>query len=182
MTTKQSTFQRLPMMLATGVLSTGLLLSGCSNNDSVETEVAMDETADVTSQDSVTTDQTTAISTTDNKNDAEQQTITPDDNETTTDTAAVSDVINPAADDDKQPSLVKNPTQAGTPEDTVKQALDTLYYGDVKQAASYYKVIWQISLMSLPRLNMLSSRQSKALALRILNTIAIKPVPLSQVS
>lgn len=77
MTTKQSTFQRLPMMLATGVLSTGLLLSGCSNNDSVETEVAMDETADVTSQDSVTTDQTTAISTTDNKNDAEQQTITP---------------------------------------------------------------------------------------------------------
>jgi hypothetical protein len=140
MTTKQSTFQRLPMMLATGVLSTGLLLTGCSNNDSVETEVAMDETADVTSQDSVTTDQTTAISTTDNKNDAEQQTITPDDNETTTDTAAVSDVINPAADDDKQPSLVKNPTQAGTPEDTVKQALDTLYYGDVKQAASYYKV------------------------------------------
>jgi len=141
MTTKQSTFQRLPMMLATGVLSTGLLLSGCNNNDSVETEVAIDETADITSQDSETTDQTTAINADDNnKNAAEQQTITPDDNETMTDTAAVSDVINPAAADDKQPSLVKNPTQAGTPEDTVKQALDTLYYGDVKQAASYYKV------------------------------------------
>lgn len=37
-------------------------------------------------------------------------------------------------------SLVTNPTAPGTPEDTVKQALDTLYYGDAKQAAQYYQV------------------------------------------
>ena len=36
--------------------------------------------------------------------------------------------------------MVTNPTQDGTPEDTVKQALDSLYYGDAKQAATYYKV------------------------------------------
>ena len=39
-----------------------------------------------------------------------------------------------------QPSLVTNPTEAGTPEDTVKQALDTLYYGEVKDAVNYYRV------------------------------------------
>ncbi len=37
-------------------------------------------------------------------------------------------------------SLVTNPTQAGTPEDAVKRALDALYYGDAKDAVTYYKV------------------------------------------
>ena len=36
--------------------------------------------------------------------------------------------------------MVTNPTQAGTPEDTVKKALDSLYYGDAKKSASYYEV------------------------------------------
>ncbi|WP_240365411.1 hypothetical protein [Psychrobacter sp. KH172YL61] len=40
MTTKQPLFQRLPLLLATGVLGTGLLLSGCSNNESAVTETA----------------------------------------------------------------------------------------------------------------------------------------------
>ena len=37
-------------------------------------------------------------------------------------------------------SLVTNPTESGTPEDTVKKALNSLYYGDVKEAAGYYQV------------------------------------------
>jgi hypothetical protein len=35
---------------------------------------------------------------------------------------------------------VTNPTEAGTPEDTVKKALNSLYYGDVKDAVGYYQV------------------------------------------
>lgn len=146
MTAKQLTIQRLPMVLAAGVLSAGLLLNGCSNNDSAETPVDTDDSAAVvTTQDSETTDQTIAVSADDANQDAtEQEAVAPDvnveDNAKVTDTAAVSDVINPAEAADKQPSLVTNPTRAGTPEDTVKRALDTLYYGDVKQAATYYKV------------------------------------------
>ena len=55
-------------------------------------------------------------------------------------TAIDSDDINPVTSATKQKSLVTNPTEAGTPEDTVKQALDSLYYGEVKEAAKYYKV------------------------------------------
>ncbi len=40
----------------------------------------------------------------------------------------------------ESPSLVTNTTEAGTPEDTVKQALDSLYYGDAKDAVDYYQV------------------------------------------
>lgn len=126
MNAKPLTPQRLPMLIATSVLTTGLLLSGCSNNDSSETVV--------------NTEDTTALSVDEaNKKATAPEAVSADD-KVTTNTATVSDVINPAAAADKQPSLVTNPTQAGTPEDTVKQALDTLYYGDVKQAANYYKV------------------------------------------
>ena len=55
-------------------------------------------------------------------------------------TAIDSDDINPVTSATKQKSLVTNTTQAGTPEDTVKQALDSLYYGEVKEAVKYYKV------------------------------------------
>ena len=128
MKNKPLTWQRLPMILATGVLSTGLLLSGCSNNDA-DTENAAVETSDTNAA---------AQTTTADSNDAtaDAQTVTNAENET----ATASNTINPAATADQQPSLLTNPTQAGTPEDTVKQALDSLYYGDVKKAAGYYQV------------------------------------------
>ncbi|ERL56831.1 hypothetical protein M917_0461 [Psychrobacter aquaticus CMS 56] len=120
------------MIFATGVLSTGLLLSGCSNNDvdTADTENA----AAVENSDENASTQTAAVDT--NNSTADAQTIANAKDETTT----ANNAINPAATPDKQPSLVTNPTQAGTPEDTVKQALDSLYYGDVKKAAGYYKV------------------------------------------
>ncbi|WP_298809105.1 hypothetical protein [uncultured Psychrobacter sp.] len=138
MTTKQPIFQRLPILLATGVLSTGLLISGCSNNESAETATDNEDVAaTVDTSEDVTLD-----------NDTTDQAITDDSASETgeiTDsaenkTAIDSDNINPVTDATKQKSLVTNPTQAGTPEDTVKQALNSLYYGEVKDAASYYQV------------------------------------------
>jgi hypothetical protein len=138
MTTKQPIFQRLPILLATGVLSTGLLISGCSNNESAETAIDnKDVAATVDTSEDVTLD-----------NDTTDQAITDDSASETGEiidsaedkTAIVSDNINPVTEAAEQKSLVTNPTQAGTPEDTVKQALNSLYYGDVKDAASYYQV------------------------------------------
>ncbi|WP_227681308.1 MULTISPECIES: hypothetical protein [Psychrobacter] len=102
--TKQLIIPRLPILFATGLLSTGLLLSGCSNDVDTEETVHKVEVAD---SHSATDDEKTADS---NKEATQQK------------------------------SLVTNPTEAGTPEDTVKKALDSLYYGDVKQAAGYYEV------------------------------------------
>lgn len=139
MTTKSSalpsTFLCLPSILTVGILSTALLLSGCSNNDKGNTETAVSNNKDAT-----------AVAQT-SENDASQVELTG----TTTDskqavdsakeeTTIASDNINPVTTAAKQKSLVTNPTQDGTPEDTVKQALDSLYYGDAKQAATYYKV------------------------------------------
>ena len=138
MTTKQPIFQRFPILLATGVLSTGLLISGCSNNESAETAIdnedvaaTVDTSEDVT-LDSDTTDQTM---TDDSASEASKITDSAEDK-----TAINNDNINPVTEATEQKSLVTNPTQAGTPEDTVKQALNSLYYGDVKDAASYYQV------------------------------------------
>ena len=139
MTTKSSalpsTLLCLPSILTVGILSTALLLSGCSNNDKGNTETAVSNNKDAT-----------AVAQT-SENDASQVELTG----TTTDskqavdsakeeTTIASDNINPVTTAAKQKSLVTNPTQDGTPEDTVKQALDSLYYGDAKQAATYYKV------------------------------------------
>ena len=139
MTTKSSalpsTLLCLPSILTVGILSTALLLSGCSNNDKGNTETAVSNNKDAT-----------AVAQT-SENDASQVELTG----TTTDskqavdsakeeTTIASDNINPVTTAAKQKSLVSNPTQDGTPEDTVKQALDSLYYGDAKQAATYYKV------------------------------------------
>ena len=138
MTTKQPIFQRLPILLATGVLSTGLLIGGCSNNESAETATDNEDVAaTVDTSEDVTLD-----------NDTTDQAITDDSASETGEiidsaedkTAIVSDNINPVTEAAEQKSLVTNPTQAGTPEDTVKQALNSLYYGDVKDAASYYQV------------------------------------------
>lgn len=134
MTTKQATLLRLPTILTAGFLSTGLLLSACSNNDkttsSAEDTAAVSEGSSDKSIDAEndTTNQTLAV-------ESEQVADSGKD-----ETAIDSDDINPVTSATKQKSLVTNATQTGTPEDTVKQALDSLYYGDVKEAANYYKV------------------------------------------
>ena len=138
MTTKQPIFQRLPILLATGVLSTGLLISGCSNNESAETAT---DNEDVAATVDTSEDVSLDNDTTDQAEIAESASETGEITDGTEDKTAIdSDNINPVTDATKQKSLVTNPTQAGTPEDTVKQALNSLYYGDVKDAASYYQV------------------------------------------
>lgn len=117
MKAKQLMLQRLPILLAVGVMSTGLLLSGCSNS----TDSSNDSKTDSVKIDSVKTEK-----------------VTTDSPASTTET--VSKTINPTAAAAKQPSLLTNPTEASTAEDTVKLALDTLYYGDVEKAVTYYKV------------------------------------------
>lgn len=126
---------KLPPLLMASLLSTGLLLSGCSSNDVDEVST------EGNSADTVANKQKADSATDSSSNSTEESVAAPNSapSDATTD-QAVSDVTNPALATGEQPSLVNNPTEAGTPEDTVKQALNTLYYGDVKQAATYYKV------------------------------------------
>ena len=140
MITKRVTLLRLPTILTASVLSTGLLLSACSDND---------KTAN-SAEDMATIAKGSADESIDAENSAANQTSAVDANSTVDskqmtdnskdETAIDSDNINPVTSATKQKSLVTNPTEAGTPEDTVKQALDSLYYGEVKEAAKYYKV------------------------------------------
>ncbi|MGP9690791.1 hypothetical protein ACT3S4_03070 [Psychrobacter sp. AOP30-A2-5] len=140
MTTKRVTLLRLPTILTAGVLSTGLLLSACSDNDktanSAEDTAAIAEGSSDKSIDAENSaaNQTSAMDTNSTVG-SEQMTDNSKD-----ETAIDSDDINPVTSATKQKSLVTNPTQAGTPEHTVKQALDSLYYGEVKEAVKYYKV------------------------------------------
>lgn len=138
MTAKQPIFQRLPILLATGVLSTGLLISGCNNNESAETATDNDDvaaTVDTSEDVALDNDTTDQAMTDDSASETGEITDSAEDK-----TAIDNDNINPVTNATEQKSLVTNPTQAGTPEDTVKQALNSLYYGDVKDAASYYQV------------------------------------------
>ncbi|WP_026037358.1 hypothetical protein [Psychrobacter sp. PAMC 21119] len=137
MTVEYSTLRRLPMLLTAGVLSTGLLISGCSNNDNVEADSAntASDTAAVAENPEVDAANQTADVDAHNPVASEQMTDSAKD-----ETAIDSDNINPITASSKQKSLVTNPTEAGTPEDTVKQALNSLYYGDVKEAVGYYQV------------------------------------------
>lgn len=126
---------KLLSLLMASLLSTGLLLSGCSSNDVDEVST------EGNSADTVANKQKADSATNSSSNSTEESVAAPKSasSDATTD-QAVSDITNPALATGEQPSLVNNPTEAGTPEDTVKQALNTLYYGDVKQAATYYKV------------------------------------------
>jgi len=144
MTTKQSTLKsillRLPTLLTVGVLSTGLLLSGCSNNDNAATETAANDTEDnaaivETFEDGEDGEDDAELTNANNAIESEQIA-----NSAKEKTAIDSDNVNPVTSSATQKSLVTNPTEAGTPEDAVKQALDSLYEGDIEQAASYYKV------------------------------------------
>ncbi len=140
MRTKKLKLACSPSLLTAVLLSTSLLLNGCSSNDDVNEVSANDSARSVDNSAAVAENQTTANTTESSSNDLIEQEIDSADDTANTSTEAISDVTNPALATGEQPSLVNNPTQAGTPEDTVKQAFDTLYYGDVKKAATYYKV------------------------------------------
>ena len=137
-TALSAALSRLPSLLTVGILSTGLLLSGCNNNDKGNTETAVNNNEDTTAitetSNDTMTDEAKSVGMDNMSADAQVTDSTQDK------TIITSDNINPVTADSKQKSLVKNPTQNGTPEDTVKKALDSLYYGDAKQAATYYKV------------------------------------------
>lgn len=137
MTIKRFRLQRLPTICAAGLLSTGLLLSGCSNNDNVEAD---NTNAATTSDDAATVAATPEAATSENS--AVQTEATTNSTESETNTTGTTSP--PSATDQtassQQKSLVTNPTQAGTPEDTIKQAMNSLYQGDVKKSAGYYKV------------------------------------------
>ncbi|HSP84835.1 MAG TPA: hypothetical protein VLN09_03690 [Psychrobacter sp.] len=135
MTTQQLTAQRLPMIFATGLLSAGLLISGCSDNNKVETQPADEITDSSSAVDTVKSTDAVKANADVNKTDSIANS-----NTATTDSDIVSHDISPIAAAVKEPSILTNRTQSGTPENTVKLALDTLYYGDVKKAATYYKV------------------------------------------
>ena len=139
MTTKSSalpsTLLCLPSILTVGILSTALLLSGCSNNDKGDTETAVSNNKDATAVAQTSENDASQVELTGTTTDSKQAV-----DSTKNETTIANDNINPVTTAAKQKSLVSNPTQDGTPEDTVKQALDSLYYGDAKQAATYYKV------------------------------------------
>ena len=139
MTTKSSalpsTLLCLPSILTVGILSTALLLSGCSNNDKGDTETAVSNNKDATAVAQTSENDASQVELTGTTTDSKQAVDSAKD-----ETTIASDNISPVTTAAKQKSLVSNPTQDGTPEDTVKQALDSLYYGDAKQAATYYKV------------------------------------------
>ncbi len=117
-------------LLVSSLLAASLLLSGCSNNDSVETATPEDTTESASVENISAPVEEAVVANTDDK----------------TQNAAASETSMPSADSStptlatNQPSIVTNPTESGTPEDTVKQALNTLYYGDVKDAVGYYRV------------------------------------------
>lgn len=148
MTTHPLRFKRVPLMLATALVSSGLLLAGCSNDDTVAADTEVAEPA-VTETDNAAAgtdaDESALADDVDKAVDPNATTV----NDTQADEAVapepqvVDKTISPIAAAVKERSLVTNPTKKGTPEDTVKLALDTLYYGDVDKAATYYQVDMQ---------------------------------------
>nr|MBP6496950.1 hypothetical protein [Psychrobacter sp.] len=117
----------------------------CSDNDNVENSSADKTTDNQSAVDTAKSTDDVEANADGNKTDsiANSDTATNNtatNNTATTDNDIVSHDISPIAAAVKEPSILTNRTQAGTPENTVKLALDTLYYGDVRKAASYYKV------------------------------------------
>ena len=134
----RSNILRLPALLTVGVLSTALLLSGCSDRDNVEADTVTNAS---NSEDAVNAAATSENDAADQANGANntlesEQRADSAKRETSID----NDTRNPVTSSVAKNSLVTNPTEPGTPEDTVKQALNTLYFGDAKDAVRYYDV------------------------------------------
>nr|WP_317199126.1 hypothetical protein [uncultured Psychrobacter sp.] len=124
-------FQRLSLTIGTALLSTSFLLSACSSGDPDEIAIDADDVPVVVdhTDDAMTTD--TALL----KDNGSADMATASNQTSMPSPSAIP--APPLAD---QPSLVTNTTQPNSPEDTVKQALNTLYYGDVEDAVGYYQV------------------------------------------
>ena len=139
MTTKQPRLRYLPALMTMSVLSAGVIISGCSDSDSTSAPTGTEEPAAVVEtqpEDAASSVADTDTDTDTNVNGDTESSVDDIEEETSID----NDDINPITSQVEQKSLVTNPTQAGTPEDTVKKALDSLYYGDVKEAAGHYQV------------------------------------------
>ena len=127
-----------PILLATSLLTASLLITGCSKNDSAETATIEDTTESASVENtSAPVEETVAAN-------ADGITNVGNDGNKTQNAASETSMPSPNSDTPtlaaEQPSIVTNPTEPGTPEDTVKQALNTLYYGDVEDAVGYYRV------------------------------------------
>ena len=134
----------------TAALAAAISISGCNKQDPADTETQT--TAATTNEDTVTMSEATDTDplNTDASDTATSAEVTADLDEpvaasnVTTNTNP-SDVNSDASliaatDNNTQQSLMTNPVTAGSPEATLKAALDTLYYGDAKKAARYYQV------------------------------------------
>lgn len=156
MTTFKKTFTQpltKPSLLF-GMISAALLLGACSPKDnaaentavSTESKTAANDNLDDNLGESPIKQKPTAQVDDDSDmiinpaNTTPPPIITPKSKIVTGDAEVVSKDINPVAAAVKQPSILTNPTTAGTPEHTVKLALDTLYYGEAEKAAAYYHV------------------------------------------
>ncbi|MDO5769927.1 MAG: hypothetical protein Q4P13_10505 [Psychrobacter sp.] len=159
----QSANQSKTVTLAlTAALSIAVVSTGCNKNanttdanlpaatesdDNKSSSVA--QTSEVTTADEGGALETTATS---SSNDAPMDATTPLTTTTTT-TSSATTTTAPASTTDSIPAdtttdaaspakstLISNPVKSGTPEAALKAALDTLYYGDAKDAAKYYQV------------------------------------------
>lgn len=140
----RSNILRLPALLTVGVLSTALLLSGCSDRDNVEA----DTVTNASNSDNASNSENAVNAAATSENDAADQangannTLESEQRADSAkrETSIDNDTRNPVTSSVAKNSLVTNPTEPGTPEDTVKQALNTLYFGDAKDAVRYYDV------------------------------------------
>ncbi|WP_367109771.1 hypothetical protein [uncultured Psychrobacter sp.] len=135
MKTKLLISKPLSTLFTTAFLGTSLLIGACSDNTTNDN--ATDQSTATENQSDATTDGTLAP-TTSEPTVADTNSLV-EDNQAADEIDITDDNINPVT-NNEQPSLVTNATEAGTPEHTIKQALDTLYYGEAKDAIDYYKV------------------------------------------
>ena len=140
----RSNISRLPALLTVGVLSTALLLSGCSDRDNVEADTVTNASNSEDASNSENAVNAAATSENDAADQANGANNTLESEQRADsakrETSIDNDTRNPVTSSVAKNSLVTNPTEPGTPEDTVKQALNTLYFGDAKDAVRYYDV------------------------------------------
>lgn len=140
----RSNILRLPALLTVVVLSTALLLSGCSDRDNVEADTVTNASNSEDASNSENAVNAAATSENDAADQANGANNTLESEQRADsakrETSIDNDTRNPVTSSVAKNSLVTNPTEPGTPEDTVKQALNTLYFGDAKDAVRYYDV------------------------------------------
>lgn len=147
--TKALFFPSAKHLAIVSLLGLAVTVSACGSKDapSADSKAAASPTADPIGQSPIQKKPTAAASEVDDSDmrinsstAAVPPIITPKSKIVTGDAEVVSRDINPVAAAVKQPSILTNSTAEGTPENTVKLALDTLYYGEAEKAALYYHV------------------------------------------